>query len=605
MYKKLFFVTLISMLFIFSFTANAAESTPVTDIKKELSTNLAVKKETSTYPQTQKVNLAELLKYDTKNIVDYGEYVYYINNNDNSSIYRMKKDNSENTRIISFSKCDNLNIVGNYIYFTSKSDNCLYKASISDYNPIKVLNVENYNKLTIYKDLIYYIGKDYFLHAVNLNGEGDKIISKETINTYWIYDNSIYCQLWSRETKNVETDALYKINLNGGEKEEFLKSNKENHFEYSDIKFIDGYVYLVTGDHYCYRAKLSDTDSIEKLDIEDTSVDISLDKKTWYKCEYNKLSCIEGDGTKEFQADLPKTKILDVDENYIYFIDYGENICRIKKDGTGEEVISKTDKEIYGDVNTKTIAYDHQISKDYIYYMRSGSKQSGDKLMGVENLAKVKKDGTEDTILQNNYTSNLPPEVEYNNKLYGIVWKSPYYNIIEIGADYNSDKVLAEDCSSEIHLVDGWIYYFSDNTLKRVTPDGSKKENVIEFKKSVIDKNRQALSYFYGDYFYCVESPDNRLQIWRKDLKNNGEYQYFMTALGTPNIKGVDDKYIYYINQISTWGNLRFEIYKADLETHKSTLLYTTPDISNFECLGIMNGKFYFTRTIHEVKSLG
>lgn len=108
--------------------------------------------------------------------------------------------------------------------------------------------------------------------------------------------------------------------------------------------------------------------------------------------------------------------------------------------------------------------------------MRSGSKQSGDKLMGVENLAKVKKDGTEDTILQNNYTSNLPPEVEYNNKLYGIVWKSPYYNIIEIGADYNSDKVLAEDCSSEIHLVDGWIYYFSDNTLKRVTPDGSKKK---------------------------------------------------------------------------------------------------------------------------------
>lgn len=321
--------------------------------------------------------------------------------------------------------------------------------------------------------------------------------------------------------------------------------------------------------------------------------------------DYKKLYCIEEDSAKELQANLPKTKILDVDENYIYFMDYGENICRVKKDGTGEETISKPDKEIYGDEYTKTIAYDHQINKDYIYYIRSGVKPVDNYLKEVENLAKVKKDGSEDTILQNNYTSNLPPEIEYNNKLYGIVWKYPYYNIIEIGADYKSDKVLAEDCSSGIHLVDGWIYYFSDNTLKRIKPDGSKKETVIKFKKSVLDKNRQALSYFYGDYFYSVESPGNILQIWRKDLKNNGEYQYFMPASGTPNIKGVDDKYIYYINQISTWGNLRFEIYKADLETQKSTLLYTTSDTSNFECLGIMNGKFYFTRTIHEVKSLG
>jgi hypothetical protein len=598
----------------FSVTA-AAEDAYATDSNKEPDINSSTQEETSTYPQTKKVKLADVLMSDTKNIVEYGEDIYYINNNDGNSIYRMKKDNSENIRIINLNKCDNLNMVGNDIYFTNRSNNYLYKFTIDNYEITKILSVKDYNKMSIYEDSIYYIGKDKFLHAVALNGEGDRVISKESVVKFWIYDGFIYCQLTSKETGNFDNHTLYKINLDGGEKEEFLKSNKECYFNYDDIKFMDGYVYLfnLINDYpnnkvcmyekYCYRAKLSDKNSIEKFNIKDAFIDINVDKKIWHNCFYDKLYCIEEDGAKELEVNLPTTRILDVDENYIYFMDYDENICRVKKDGTGEEIISKPDQKIYGDNLTNTIAYDHQINKDYIYYIRSGEKSVDDKLMYVENLAKVKRDGTEDTILQKVYTSNLPPEIEFDNKLYGIVWKYPYYNIIEIGADYKSDKVIADDCSSGIHLVDGWIYYFSDNTLKRIKPDGTEKETVIVFEKSVIDANRQALSYFYGDYFYGVETPENRLEIWRKDLKNNDEYQYFMPVSGTPNIKAVDDKYIYYINQISTWGNLKFELCRTDLETQESTILYTTADTSNFKSLGMMNGKFYFTKTIQEVKS--
>jgi hypothetical protein len=568
------------------------------------------------------------MQTSTEDIVEYGDYVYYINKNDNNHVYRMKKDGSENTKLANSNESDNLKLIGNELYFTNVLVKALFKMNFNDLKPQKVLDIPNYNNVSIYNNLIYYIGEDKLIHSVGLDGKGDKVISRDKVYDYWINDNYIYYKITSEETQYAN---LWRIKLDGSGKENLLSGINGNLYSYfDDVKFVDGYAYLLSINNaygyrneyaflltdvvgfydkqsfiyekYCYRLNLNKKEKIEKLDMEDTYIDYNEDENTWHYSIYNKLYAVEKDGIKELDAKLPSTKVLDIDEDYIYFMDYSDYICRVKKDGTGRERILQPQEEIYGDFDNSTEAHNTAGSKDYIYYRREGTKLEDGNYYGINNLGKVKKDGSENIILQKGNAGFFPNTV-INDKMYAVEWQYPYFNIIEVteGTDSSENKILADDCSSSIYLNNGWIYYFSDdNTLKRVNLDGTKKETVDNIQYSYGDK-----LFMYGDYLYGMDSN----YVWRRDLKNNTKFEYVM-PIETPSlsgkdqispiIAGVDDEYVYTISIAIAFD--RYDIFRTSLKTKKSELIYTTNDRINMEPIGIINGKLYFRKKIYEVK---
>lgn len=126
----------------------------------------------------------------------FGDYIYYINQQDGYKLYRIKKDGTKGTKLIDES-IRLFSIYDNNIYYRSQDSDFLKKASLDGSNKT-TLPVNVWWDLIVDNDKIIYTagGKTY---SSNLDGSGEKIIIEDDPNNL-----------------NIVGDYLYYFNKNSG-----------------------------------------------------------------------------------------------------------------------------------------------------------------------------------------------------------------------------------------------------------------------------------------------------------------------------------------------------------------------------------------------------
>jgi len=142
-------------------------------------------------------------------VLNNGVYSIYIDNNkvyyslseNNSEIYMMNLDGTNNIKLFSQDNLSISDIVvrNNIIYFISNE--VLYQVNIDGTN-LKVLNNKTINKVSLTDNYIYYLsGFNYNLYRMDLNGENETLILEKTLLNYEIIDDKIYFN----DTENTKT----------------------------------------------------------------------------------------------------------------------------------------------------------------------------------------------------------------------------------------------------------------------------------------------------------------------------------------------------------------------------------------------------------------
>ena len=199
-------------------------------------------------------------------------------------------------------------------------------------------NVTFYNK---YEEGIY-----------RVKGNREDKVTDETAYSMTLYNNQIYYLTVSSSN----TIDLKRVDITG----ENLETIKTLYTSISKFYIDDGFVYYISnGSNAVELEKLDLNDNTEVTLVTSNIQDFVLEGKTiYYTDNVGYLYSINTDGTnqKEISKDYRIYKI-QINKKWIYFFDEDEvALCRIKKDGSSREVVTKfvtgetynvTDGEIY------------------------------------------------------------------------------------------------------------------------------------------------------------------------------------------------------------------------------------------------------------------
>lgn len=178
----------------------------------------------------------------------YGEYDYYIKSSltsNDGTLCKAKDDGSiKDVKIIE----DNVNymdIYGNYIFYSSVSDNKIYKIDIDGTNKTE-LNAKTKSSFAIYNGWLYFLNVDEnnSLYKININNSGKNKICSDKADNIKEYDDYLYY------TNSSDNNKLYSIKIDG------TNRKKLNDNESYDLNLYGKYIYYING---------SDSNKIYKL----------------------------------------------------------------------------------------------------------------------------------------------------------------------------------------------------------------------------------------------------------------------------------------------------------------------------------------------------
>ena len=142
----------------------------------------------------------------TEIVVDNG-WIYYPNNNDGLSLYRIRLDGTNNTKI-NAAESRNLNVEGDYIYF--KEGRQLYKMNI--YGGVKTqITYENVDYINLSNGWIYYRNNSDSgsLYKIKIDGTSKTKLSTDSVRNINVVGEWIYYQAENNNFKlyRIKTDA--------------------------------------------------------------------------------------------------------------------------------------------------------------------------------------------------------------------------------------------------------------------------------------------------------------------------------------------------------------------------------------------------------------
>jgi hypothetical protein len=164
------------------------------------------------------------------------DWVYYINESDYSSIYRMRSDGSE-TQIVLDQSVGSLMIKGNWMYFISHSDNSrVYRAKVDGSELMKISETEGIFSISLDGDwLVYANGQGQTMVKVKLDGSNEQVISSIS-STYLLTDNG-----WIYYGDDNTRVALSKVKVDGSGNQKLITTMASNvHIYQNYIFYYDG-----------------------------------------------------------------------------------------------------------------------------------------------------------------------------------------------------------------------------------------------------------------------------------------------------------------------------------------------------------------------------
>ncbi|KEI04585.1 hypothetical protein ADU80_03550 [Clostridium botulinum] len=316
-------------------------------------------------------------------LVKEGDWLYYRNSYDGGSIYKVKTDGTQNTKVNDISSC-NITIDGDWIYFRSLApQNKFYELFRvkKDGTELQDLNIKAH-KEKIIGEWIYYIPGTNFYDShkglCKMKKDGScktSVFNQEEIAYPNINNNCLIYDL----------DKVFF--LENGKKLDLNESNYASDENYDNLKEMlcssNEWLYFRQYNGKYYRMK-NDMSNEEIIRIGAPSIDsYYIVNDNWI---YNtQTQCLEKmDGSKVIgkrtlgkNVDYSKIRIID---NWIYYY-CDDGFCRIKTDGTNKTKIyrsmdtniNENDNYVLGGYNTDK-RDNYIVSGDNIYYINGYDK---------------------------------------------------------------------------------------------------------------------------------------------------------------------------------------------------------------------------------------
>lgn len=264
-------------------------------------------------------------------VVKYKDWIYYNNWTDNNKLYRIKNDLTGKQKVNNTaSGVISLSIIGSDIYFSSKGN--IMKMKI-DGTGLHELGAASWKTSLTYGNYIY-PSNGYF--RVSLNG-------KEKIPRigFLLWLNGFNNKLYFCKVRENDSDSLYTINscnLNGTDVKEIYRGYNPYIFKGSDLGIYENSAYFIEKD-WLKKIDLSASSIVQVLTIKPSYYNIvnhtiffanSEDEDKLYKCDLggNIVSKVTDDSVA----------LISVIDDYLYYYS-GDNLYRIKQDGTGRQLI--------------------------------------------------------------------------------------------------------------------------------------------------------------------------------------------------------------------------------------------------------------------------
>jgi len=435
-------------------------------------------------------------------ITEQGDWIYFREETGKHRLYKIKKDGTSLTALSENDHPIFLNVVGNWIYYTSSFVN-----SEGRYiNKITKMCVDGTRKQILLSDTD--------INVQGLMAEGDYL--------YFI--------------NGADNNSIYRVKTDGTEFKKLTSHPSNRHISYFIVS--DGYVYYsniynYSGEYYgFYRVKNDGTD-LKAYGTYYLFKDV-LDGYIYCKLPYDsdsKLYKVSIDEAETILIMDDKIGGFVVADNYIYYENYNEDysLYRINLDGSGKTLID--DSYCYN-INSigDWITYNKNQGR---YFARPGSTENIE--MKFLNLAlhaekygikpyveDISKRGN--SVVNNRGRAIAAKEGEWIYYIKPVNPNSIQYTyagkIYKVKEDGTGETLVCSDMASNINVKDGWIYYIrvtnGSDSIYKIRTDGTGKTQL----KTDIKSNQDYLQ-IVGDWIYYNEAYIGR-GIMRMKLDGSG-----------------------------------------------------------------------------------
>jgi len=246
-----------------------------------------------------------------------------------------------------------------------------------------------------YKGWVYYIDYNTFnLYKAKLDGEKRTLIINDPVYSFIIYEDRIFYTNYQY--------YLYSANIDGSDDRKLYSLNEElladGTIRAEKMQIVNGWIYtLLYGEMYKFKTDGSEKTVIKYAIFEDFCIE--GDKIYHYSRPLNdkgarpQLWQMITDGTQDQQLTQESVSAIDYDENWIYYIDAGnDDIYKVSYDGNEKYKIIEC--------NGRYI----KVLGDWIFYEQYGEKNGIYKGLN-RGLYKIKKDGSENTYITDDLIS--------------------------------------------------------------------------------------------------------------------------------------------------------------------------------------------------------
>lgn len=188
------------------------------------------------------------------------DWIYFINDAENYSIYKMRLDGTEMQEVCS-DKTACLTVSEGWIYYCKEdSDNNVYKVRTDGSERTK-LNSYHSNCLTVVGDWIYFRNFRYYSRMYRMKTDGTEV-QRLTSNAAWGYfwhDNSIY------HIESRSGEVIYRADFN----DEGAEVTKLNSSPSDYICIVDDWIYYVNRgqQNYIYKMRLDGSENQRAFDV--------------------------------------------------------------------------------------------------------------------------------------------------------------------------------------------------------------------------------------------------------------------------------------------------------------------------------------------------
>ncbi len=303
----------------------------------------------------------KVCSYKAKDLVIYGNYIYFVNASENDKIYKIDKTAVNGTpELVVDKKCSDLTIDNGVLYFTTHTltDSSIYKYSISS-SLLTKLCQDNGKYLTVIDDYVYYVNQDLLtsnlfgkgIYKVSVNGalSGTKIIeSEDNSNGYSsLSTDGTYLYYYKLNDKR-----LYKYNVNNNSEidlmADFVVDNTVTPIGFEKTAIHDGEIYFTNpidnGSLYKYNPTTKQSfkvldDCVAGVWFNDGYMYYSTYIVTNYALWKMDLTTFE---SVKISSDRCDSLIFDNESDKIYYVNIGvtaKNICVMNFDGTENQVL--------------------------------------------------------------------------------------------------------------------------------------------------------------------------------------------------------------------------------------------------------------------------